>query len=225
MLENKKKNKSSKINESNRISIWKILAAFVVVNLVVINFINYLQPNSNLRLKNNEQKKNATMAAYDLQNSLNQFKVNPDSYAYLLIQKSVELTSFVNNIEISNSNIKTDAQNLSQNIEQLVAKIPSLKLFQQQVEKILRVNKNLKQINLENLENLENSKVTTKIFNTINFTKNLLLTEEKIDNILQILKYNYWLSEDLITKYQNNIEEIGLEIDQLINTSLNNNIN
>ncbi len=47
--------------------------------------------------------------------------------------------------------------------------------------------------------------------------KYLNVTSDKINNLVLILKYNFWLREENVAKYQSVIEEIGLEIEQINN--------
>ena len=232
-----KKNKNHDVinNQESNISIWQIFGGFIIANLIIINIINYWQPINNKGiLVQYNQTQNAMLSAYDLQRYFNEFKTNPDNNAYIIIQKSVKLANSIEQLENnSETQLNTTAVSLNQNIEQISKKVPSLRGYQQQIDKILKINKTLKQLNLDNLDTIKSNPIfainnnisnnirmqrrtdTNHIAGLFLLTKNLITTEDKIDNLLQTLKHDYWLTDSSVAKYQNIIEEIGLEIEQI----------
>ncbi len=227
-----KKNKDNNVNQSSdkNISIWQIFACFIIVNLIIINIVNYWQPlNKKATSLQYNQTQNALVAVYDLQRHFNDFKNQPDNNSFVLIQKSIKL---INNIESLEADKKTvlseDTVNLNKTIALISSRSPSFKVYQQQIEKILKINKDLKQENLDNLELIKNNPVTNnsrvnhqadlnRLASIFDLVKNLNVTSDKINNLVLILKYNFWLSEENVAKYQSVIEEIGLEIEQINN--------
>lgn len=233
-----KKNKLNKVDQSkislpSSISIWKILASFVVLNLIIVNIFNFWQPFSfnssfnNQELKQKyQQRQTAELTAYDLQGYFNNFKNNPDSNAFVLIQKSVKLNNEIEQLQLKE--LAASANKLNKSIEEIVATIPSLKSFLAQIDKIIRINQNLKEKNLAIIDNIQDNlqynlqssvvmkkSISNNMLKNINISKNLLITEDKVDELLQNLKYNYWLPTSVVAKHQNNIEEIRLEIEQI----------
>lgn len=212
----KLKNKSNDTNlinsgstSINSISPWRLLAFFVTVNLVLINLVNYWRPFNHDNIQQQfESKQSALLAGYELQQSLKAFKNDPDVYAFNLIQKSVAFSSSLNKY---GETYQERVYGLNSSIEQAVAKSASLKSLVQNVDNTIRNNKNLKQKILNNLSEFKNND------QTINIIKNALFTTDKIDSFLQGLKYIHFGSNDFAAKAQENIEAIGLEIDQINN--------
>ena len=216
-----KKNKDSDVIASTdkNISIWQIFACFIVINLVIINVINYWQPlnKKDTSLKYNKTQ-NALVAAYDLQRYFNDFKNQPDNNSYALIKKSIKL---VNDIELLGTitqstqkiELTADTNNLNKIFSQVATKVPSFRTYQQQVDKTIKINKDLKQANLDNLQAVKTNPLFTnntrlnrhtdasRVAEAFDLTKDLSVTSDKINNLLLVLKYNFWVTEDNVAKY------------------------
>lgn len=219
-LQNKTKKDHSLNSNSTSTSIqslspWRLLAFFVILNLILINAVNYWRPFNHDNIQQQfESKQSAIFSAYELQQSLKAFKIDPGINAFNLIQKSV---AFGNSLNKYGNKYQDQAYGLNNSIEQAVAKSASLKSLAQNVDNIIRSNKNLKQKILNNLSEFKNNDLTATII------KNSLFTIDKIDSFLQNLKYINWNTADFATKAQENIEAIGLEIDQINNLIQTNN--
>lgn len=219
MLDKKKqkKNIATPFVLDETTSNWKILIIFLIINFLIISGINYFYPlvsSSKQDLKKFYKFHNQKLAVmddlYDLQYSLTEFKKKPDENAYPVVQKSIKLTNTLENLD----NAENIAGHFYQEIEQIVAKIPSLKILHQQIDKLIRINNNLKQYNLANLDHINNNYGAIGNKNLI-VIKELLLLGDKIELFLQNLKYNYWLSKNDVEKFQKTIEEISQEVEQL----------
>ncbi len=226
MLDKKKqkKNIATPFVLDETTSNWKILISFLIINFLIISGINYFYPlvsSSKQDLQKFYKFHNQKLAVmddlYDLQYSLTEFKRKPDENAYSLVQKSIKLTNTLENLD----NAENIAGHFYQEIEQIVAKIPSLKILHQQIDKLIRINNNLKQYNLANLDHINNNSGAIGNKNLI-VIKELLLLGDKIELFLQNLKYNYWLSKNDVEKFQKTIEGIGQEVEQLKSIIQNN---
>jgi hypothetical protein len=195
-------------NTINAISIWKILSIFFIINLIIINLVNYWQPINHSELKTTyEQQQNAIWSAYKLQHYINEFKSNPDQNAFNIIQQAVSLSVDINKIKSTNNNANIEnSKNLNTHIEKIVAGIPSIKLYHSNVDKTYKMIQNLKYNLVSDFQGRKGE-----------LNRNLFATADKIDNLVQKLKFDRWVSIDLINNYQKNVEDIGLEIEQYSN--------
>lgn len=198
------------------ISLWKVVFIFFIINLIIINIINYWQPINHKNVKDNyDKQQKAILSAYKLQHYINEFKINPDQNAFNIIQQAVSLNVDINKIKELNNNFDNQsAKNLGQNIEKIVASIPSIKIYQRNVDKAYKMVKNLK---YTLISDLYNSKYD-------DFNKNLFLTTDKLESIVEQLKFEHWNSIELTNTYQKNVEDIGLEIEQHTNYVESNNL-
>ena len=188
-------------------SLWRLMATFAIVNLVIVNIINYWQPINHPELKNRyDRQQKIILSLYDLQNYFNEFKNNPDQKAYNLIQQTVNLNYDVDKINNQNSDVTSHAEKLNTNIEKIIDSIPLIKLLQQNLDKL---NRSIKSVKFQIFDDFDKIKPELR--------KNLFITADKIEDVLARLKFNQTSELNLIDIYQKNIEDIGFDIEQLNN--------
>lgn len=192
-------------------SIWKIVACFIICNLVIINLLNYWQPINHNNVKEiYDLQQRAIISAYDLHQYFSEFKEKPDEKAYNMMQKTVELNSRLDSIRkldatFSAPTIKT----LNKNIEKIIANIPSIKLFREGLDADFRLIASVKYQIISQLDSLEKN-----TSDNILAVKSLYLTANKIEELLNGLRNNNWTSNQFVSDFQANVEVLGLDLEQ-----------
>lgn len=211
-------NLSKAISKST--SLWRILAVFMVINLVIINIINYWQPFNHKDVSEiyiKQQK--AIFSAYDLHKYLTDFKKDPDQNAYHLVQKTVTLNNSLSDInKIDRSFDITAVNNLNDNVESITSGLPSIKLFNENLDRNFRKVAALKYQIITSLDSINKNDDNN---DNISAIKNLYITVNKLEDLLQKLKYNFWTSKKIAVDFQNNLEGIGLDLEQYESSIMN----
>jgi hypothetical protein len=214
----KNKNKNKRLKSSSSIALdslnkpiikntalWKIMISFATISLILVNLLNYWQPvNHNDVKQSYDKQQSVILSAYTLQDYISKFKANPEQHAFNVIQQTVALDGQVRNInDRNNQYMRASAKKLNTNIEKIMEGIPSIKLFQENIDIASRKITTLKYHILDSID-----------ANKLSLVKSLLVTADKIEELVQKLKFDHWSSTNLVENYQKSIEDIGLEIEQ-----------
>lgn len=209
-----KKSKNKTINIANitkpivkATSLWRVFVSFAITSLIIVNIINFWQPVNHNNLKSiYEYQQKTILSAYELRDSYNNFKYHPDQTAFSLIQKMVIFNNHVNGLKQVASDFNIDLmEKLNANIEKITSEIPSIKLFQENIDKLYRAIKKIKYDIISNINTSSNE----------NGHKSLYPTAVKIEELLQQFKFDNWSNNININGIQDNIENLSLDIEQI----------